>query len=100
MVSSSLLEGIEKAPEEEITSAGDRSLTVGEFANRVAAVAAFLWRDDENTPVVMLVDRSVDSDVSLHGGVWSARCVVPLGVDEPKPRLASIIARHGPASCK
>lgn len=95
MISTSLYQRLAKAPDEEIVSAGDRALTVGEFAQRVASVAAFLRRDDDDSPVVLLVDRSIDSAVGMHGVSWSGRCVVPLSADDPSSRLVSIIERIG-----
>jgi len=98
MISTSLRRRLDSDPDHLLVSAGDRSFTVAEFAQRVASVAAFLRRDDDDSPVVLLVDRSIDSAASLHGGFWSGRCVVPLGVDEPTSRLEAIIARLGPCT--
>lgn len=98
MISTSLRQRLDSDPDHVLVSAGDRSFTVAEFAHRVAAVAAFLCRNGEDTPVVLLADRSIDAAASLHGGFWSGRCVVPLGVDEPTSRLEAIIARLGPCT--
>ena len=98
MISTSLRQRLDSDPDHLLVSAGDRSFTVAEFAQRTAAVAAFLCRNHEDSPVVLLVDRSIDSAASLHGGFWSGRCVVPLGVDEPTSRLEAIIARLGPCT--
>jgi len=98
LFSQSLLERMASGPNEVLLETPDRSVTVEEFARGAASFAVHLCRDEASTPVIVLVDRSIESAMGLYGVQWSGRCVVPISVDEPKSRLIAALSRLGPCA--
>ncbi|MEN9802697.1 MAG: hypothetical protein RLZ37_1822 [Actinomycetota bacterium] len=93
-----LFERVKADPNSPILSSGDRIFTTEEFARMASSIAARLVDSGEETPVVVLVDRSPTSTASILGVEWSSRCLVTVGADEPLSRLESIIDRVGPCT--
>jgi acyl-coenzyme A synthetase/AMP-(fatty) acid ligase len=92
---SMLLERSRTHPDVAHMSAGDRTVVTSEFTTAVAAVGHRLANDDTAGPVVVLVERSVDSAVGILGTMWSGRCVVPVSAAEPVSRIAEFVERTG-----
>ena len=90
-----LAKRVESHPNDPVLSDGTEMLTVEQLARRASSIAVALRAESDDRPVVLFVDWSLASVVSIVGVQWSGRCLIPLNANETPSRLSAIVARIG-----
>ena len=69
--------------------------TFAELMGRSAAVARQISGGDESGPIVLLVDRSLDSVAGVLGVLWAGSMLIPVDASEPTDRILEVAGRCG-----